>query len=209
MPTAARDLPRDLALPLVSGAEWWYWLGGRPALDLVNTLRERWQRRVETLASPSDLGLWLVRAELLPEAPRVTQSLLDATRDLREAIDLCVEAAVAGSPAPSDAIAHIDGWLVDAGTRPRLALAGDGRPRLGERPPEDPARAAVTSVALDAARMLGTPDEARRVRICASQTCSARFYDRSPAGRRRWCSMALCGNEAKARRHRERVRAAA
>jgi hypothetical protein len=41
-------------------ARWWYWLGGRPALDLVNTLRERWRRRVETLVTPGDLGLWLV-----------------------------------------------------------------------------------------------------------------------------------------------------
>jgi len=62
-------------------------------------------------------------------------------------------------------------------------------------------------VALDAARMLGLPEERARVRICASETCSARFYDRSPAGRRRWCSMALCGNAAKARRHRARAAA--
>ena len=59
-------------------------------------------------------------------------------------------------------------------------------------------------VALDAAQMLGTPAERARIRICASGTCSARFYDRSPAGRRRWCSMQACGNVEKARRHRAR-----
>ena len=59
---SARDLPDDLALPLVTGEPWWYWLGGRPALDLVNTRRERWRRRVETLVTPADLGLWLERA---------------------------------------------------------------------------------------------------------------------------------------------------
>jgi predicted RNA-binding Zn ribbon-like protein len=53
--------------------------------------------------------------------------------------------------------------------------------------------------------MLGT-DERGRLRICASETCSARFFDRSPAGQRRWCSMRTCGNEAKARRHRARLR---
>jgi predicted RNA-binding Zn ribbon-like protein len=206
MPAKARDLPDDLALPLVSGAEWWYWLGGRPALNLVNTLRERWCRQVETLASPRDLGTWLVRAELLPATPRVTRALLDDARDLREAIDLCVEAVVARAPVPRDAVGHIDRWLLDAGARPQLAIAGDGRPRLAEREPTDPARAAVAAIALDAARMLGIEEQARRVRICASDSCSARFYDRSPAAQRRWCSMALCGNEAKARRHRARVR---
>jgi predicted RNA-binding Zn ribbon-like protein len=50
--------------------------------------------------------------------------------------------------------------------------------------------------------MLGTPEQRGRERICAGSTCSARFYDRSPAARRRWCSMAACGNVEKARRYR-------
>jgi predicted RNA-binding Zn ribbon-like protein len=209
MAVTARDLPDDLTLPLESGAEWWYWLGGRPAIDLVNTLRERWRRRVETLVTPNDLGLWLVHAELLPAAPRVTRAALEEARDLREAIDAGLQAALEGRAAPRAAIAQIDGWLTRAWVAPRLALGDDGRPQLGERPLGDPARTALAGVALDAAQMLGTPAQAARIRICASETCSARFYDRSPAGRRRWCSMSLCGNEAKARRHRARVRAAA
>jgi predicted RNA-binding Zn ribbon-like protein len=206
---AARDLPDRLALPLASGAQWWYWLGGRPALDLVNTRRERWRRRVETLVTPADLGLWLVRAELVPDPPRVTRTMLEEARELREAIDACVQAAVAGATAPSSAIGHIDSWLAHAGPRPQLVVGDDGAPALRERPAADSARRALATVALDAARMLGTPAEAGRIRICASATCSARFYDRSPAARRRWCSMALCGNEAKARRHRQRKRALA
>jgi predicted RNA-binding Zn ribbon-like protein len=51
------------------------------------------------------------------------------------------------------------------------------------------------------------PGEVERVRICASQTCSARFFDRSPAGRRRWCSMQTCGSREKMRRMYERKRA--
>jgi len=206
MSTDGRDLPDQLAVPLASGEEWWYWLGGRPALNLVNTLRERWRRGVETLASTTDLGLWLVQAELVPEAPRVSRALLGDARDLREAIDLCVRAAIAGDPAPRAAVREIDRWLPDAAPRLRLTLGDEGMPALDERRPADPARAAVAAIALDAAQMLGTEEQARRVRICASESCSARFYDRSPAARRRWCSMALCGNEAKARRHRARAR---
>jgi predicted RNA-binding Zn ribbon-like protein len=76
---------------------------------------------------------------------------------------------------------------------------------LEERPPADAARAALGAVALDAAAMLGTKEQRARIRICASESCSARFYDRSPARRRRWCSMRTCGNVAKARRHRARA----
>ena len=111
--------------------------------------------------------------------------------------------------AASSAIAPRAARGASAGARPAFAVAADGTPVLGELASADAVRHALGTIALDAARMLGTPAEAARIRVCASATCSARFYDRSPAGRRRWCSMALCGNEAKARRHRERSRSAA
>ncbi len=201
------DLPEDLALPLSSGAPYWYWLGGRPSLDLVNTLRERWRRGVETLCSPQDLGAWLVEAGLMdvPTA-RVPRAVLDDARALREAIDALVAAHLGGRPAPADAVTVVDDWLVFAGERPALRVGDDGVPVLGERPAADSPRRALGVLALDAATMLGTPEGRSRVRICASDTCSARFYDRSPAGRRRWCSMRTCGNAAKARRHRARAR---
>ena len=200
-----RDLPDDLALPLESGAEWWYWLGARPALDFANTRRERWRRQVETLVTPDDLSQWLVAAGLTAAPMRVPRSVLAEARDLREAVDACVRAVVAGDPLPAEAVTLVDDWLVHAGDRPQLRLE-DGVPVLGERAAADSPRRALGMLALDAARMLGTPAERERVRICASDTCSARFYDRSPAGARRWCDMRTCGNAAKARRHRERRR---
>src|SRR5215208_5557286 len=116
----ARDLPDELALPLASGAAWWYWLGGRPALDLVNTLRERWRRRVETLVTPADLGLWLERSGVVAEPGpfAVTPAVLDEARALREAIDACVTALVDGTPAPAEPVALVDSFLVHAGARP-------------------------------------------------------------------------------------------
>jgi predicted RNA-binding Zn ribbon-like protein len=208
LPGRAHDLPEALELPLASGEPWWYWLGGRPALDFANTLRERWRRRVECLVTPDDLSRWLVAAGLAGEKPTVSPAVLAGARELREAIDAAVAATLGGPPTPPAAIACIDAWLAHAGARPQLALGPGGVPVLGERVPADSARHALGTIALDAAAMLGTPAERERIRICASDSCSARFYDRSPAGRRRWCSMATCGNEAKARRHRARSRSA-
>jgi predicted RNA-binding Zn ribbon-like protein len=206
---AGIDLPEDLVLPLETGAPWWYWLGGRPSVDFVNTRRERWRRGVETLVTPGDLGEWLVKAQLLPAPMRVRRAVLHEAHDLREAIDAALVAAVEGEAPPARAVQLIDDWLVHAGTRPLLALGTDGLPALGERPAADSPRRALGTLALDAATMLGMPAQRDRVRICAAEDCSARFYDRSPAGRRRWCSMRQCGNVAKARRHRDRAREAA
>ncbi len=197
-----QDLPEG---PLSSGIPYWYWLGGRPALDFVNTRRERWRRDVECLLSVEEVVIWLVRARLLPQPMRAPASVLAEARELREAIDAGVRAAVERRLPDPAAIALIDDWLALAGSRPALLTDQTGRPVLAERPMADSPRRALGMVAYDAARMLGIEAERARVRICGSDTCSARFYDRSPAARRRWCSMALCGNQHKARRFREKA----
>jgi predicted RNA-binding Zn ribbon-like protein len=204
-----RDLPEDLVLPLATGEPWWYWTGGRPAVDFVNTFRERWRRGVETLVTPRDLANWLVHAGVMDaDAPApVTRAVLTQARDLREAIDALSVAVIEGRPAPAAAITLVDDWLVFAGARPQLVGGTGGVPLLTERAAADSPRRALGMVALDAAAMLGTAEQRDRIRICASETCSGRFFDRSPAGVRRWCSMRTCGNEAKVRRHRQRQRA--
>jgi predicted RNA-binding Zn ribbon-like protein len=200
-----RDLPEDLVLPLATGEPWWYWSGGRPAVDFVNTRRERWRRGVETLVTPDDLATWSVRAGVMDAPAPVPRTVLEQARELREAIDVLIVAQTERRPLPAAAVTLVDDWLVFAGARPQLVPAGDAA-QLTERAAADSPRRALGMVALDAAQMLGT-DQRSRIRICASETCSGRFFDRSPAGRRRWCSMRTCGNATKARRHRERQKA--
>ena len=45
-----------------------------------------------------------------------------------------------------------------------------------------------------------------RLRPCANDECRLFLIDHSKAGTARWCSMALCGNRMKARRHYQRAR---
>jgi predicted RNA-binding Zn ribbon-like protein len=200
------DLPDDLKLPLQSGEPWWYWLGGRSSMDFVNTLRERWWRNVETLVTPGDLVRWLERAGLLSGGAGVQPSpaLLRHARELRESIDRALVGVIAGEPLPASALERIDAWLPEAVPRQTLVAGAPGAPVLCASPPSDPLRRALGELALDAAQMLGT-EQRTRVRVCASDTCSARFYDRSPTAGRVWCSMRGCGNVAKARRHRMRA----
>ncbi|MFB7662769.1 CGNR zinc finger domain-containing protein [Kitasatospora sp. NPDC056138] len=46
---------------------------------------------------------------------------------------------------------------------------------------------------------------AQRIKRCAHPSCVLHFHDVSQNGRRRWCSMAVCGNRAKAARHYVKV----
>jgi predicted RNA-binding Zn ribbon-like protein len=53
-----------------------------------------------------------------------------------------------------------------------------------------------------AALPLLTGEAAGRVRCCPGSQCGWLFLDITRNGRRRWCDMAVCGNRAKAGRHR-------
>jgi predicted RNA-binding Zn ribbon-like protein len=79
------------------------------------------------------------------------------------------------------------------GTRYTFAQVGD---RL------DQARATIAS---SLAQFLAE-DAPSRLRVCANPGCRYLFIDRSPTGRRRWCDMRTCGNQAKVARHRARAR---
>ncbi len=61
-------------------------------------------------------------------------------------------------------------------------------------------------VALSAAELLTSPD-LTRVRECAGRAegCGWLFLDSSRGSGRRWCTMEVCGNRAKARRHYRRA----
>jgi predicted RNA-binding Zn ribbon-like protein len=58
-----------------------------------------------------------------------------------------------------------------------------------------------------AANLLGLLEESpERIRRCQNPACVLWFFDTTRNGTRRWCSMAACGNRAKARRHYDRAR---
>ncbi len=202
-------------------------VGGRPALDLVNTERDA----AEYLDAPEMLLTWAMQAGLLaPDAPfdpAEAEDLLAEVQTLRAAVRLAAQAQAEGTPVPTGALALINAWLdqprayphLMAGTdgpeltiraptasvaRPFAVVWGTDGPMLTTPPTASPLRSAFIAVAEDAARLLGTPDRAR-IRICHNPTCRAFFFDRSQAGHRRWCSMARCGNVAKVQRHRRRA----
>src|SRR3712207_6612570 len=97
----------DAAVAAVAGGRW-DWLGGRPAMDFVNTCRERWRGGVETLCAPEDLIDWLVQAQLLPWRMPAPPGLLEEAWALREAIEQGVRAVAGGEPADRAALRLID-----------------------------------------------------------------------------------------------------
>lgn len=184
-------------------------LGGRACLDLCNTLRGRndyvlGQR--DLLADREALADWFQQAEeeadwLTPAAPAgdPTEAEWQNAVALREAVhDLSL-----GNVRQSD----IDtvNRLAVSGTVP--ALSWDGK-RFSLTAASGPVTVpqVLGLIAADAVDLFATT-ELDRIKECAQPRCGMLFLDTSRGNRRRWCSMATCGNRAKVKRFDDRARA--
>ncbi|MES1937812.1 CGNR zinc finger domain-containing protein [Salinisphaera hydrothermalis] len=67
-------------------------------------------------------------------------------------------------------------------------------------------RVPLWAIAINAVDLLCNEDRMQRLKVCANDPCQWLFLDYSRNGKRRWCSMAECGQEAKIKRLRERRR---
>ncbi|MER6672944.1 CGNR zinc finger domain-containing protein [Streptomyces sp. NPDC000983] len=164
-------------------------LTGEPlSLDLLNT---RWMQDgtlQDLLTDTEGLAVWLAANGLdgtCAADATTLRHLLTARDALRAAVD--------GSP--GEAAARVDAVLAHGRIRPTLTADGPGEvPEF-----HSPAWAPAWLAARDYLRLLSTAPD--RIRACAHEACVLHFFDTSRNGTRRWCSMAACGNRAKASRH--------
>ncbi|MFJ2213055.1 CGNR zinc finger domain-containing protein [Streptomyces sp. NPDC101062] len=180
-------------------------LTGEPvSLDLLNT---RWMYdgvRQDLLAGTEGLRIWLAANGLDRRFPADAASLehvLLAREALAATVDsLGADSSGGDSPGAAAGIERVDAVLGHGRIRATLTAAGPGE----ETEFEDPSWGAAWTAAHDYLNLLrAAPD---RIRGCAHEACILHFFDTSRNGTRRWCSMASCGNRAKASRHYARTR---
>ncbi|MEU1317079.1 CGNR zinc finger domain-containing protein [Streptomyces tibetensis] len=124
----------------------------------------------------------------------ITADETDRARTLRESLRATL-LAHAGHP-PHRAVTPLGALLAEA---PLLVTvdAADGSAALA--PADDRSLYARVAAAVAEALVAGTWT---RLKACEAADCHWAYYDRSPAGRGRWCSMQVCGTRAKMRRYR-------
>ena len=190
--------------------------GGRLCLDFANTVSWRGtDRERDWFGHYEDLMDWGRRANLLSkktadalarEARRDgsgAAGLVEA-RDLRALIHrVMLKIATSGRPRGKD-IAAINAGIASMAPRERLIRKGSGFAWAPGQPDRGVDR--LLSPILWSAADLLTDGELDRVSLCAGPGCGGLFYDVSRNRSRRWCSMADCGNRAKAKRHYARHR---
>jgi predicted RNA-binding Zn ribbon-like protein len=141
---------------------------------------------------------------LARESPRLGATAFARALALRDMLRALLAALAAGEPVRRQWVELVNGILRSDLGYPRLVAREGGWSLAPVALGEDPL-AALVPIARSAAELIeegrGAP-----VRKCASPTCVLYFYDASRTGKRRWCSMAVCGNRMKVAAHARRRR---
>jgi predicted RNA-binding Zn ribbon-like protein len=205
-----------------------FFVGDHMALDFLNSTAAPRGEPIEWLGDGPDLLSWLesagavdpqlaarIRAE--DGAFRALDAVADQARSLREWLRGFV-VRHAGAPLSADAIGELDSLnrlLARDDIYHQIDITEEGESDDGEGPRRafrwrqerrwaTPERL-LQPIAEAIGDLVCTADF-RLVRKCEGASCTLMFYDRTKAHGRRWCSMAVCGNRAKAAAHRAKHR---
>ena len=193
-----------------------FFVGDHLALDFLNSIASPKDVPVEWLRDGADLIDWLERAGVVdPDVAfrfraskdrRALDRIAARAREFRDWLRGFVTRHLGKplTPSAAKALGPLNELLAGDASYPVVEAAG-GEPGLRLRRvrrwagPED----LLNPIAEAAADLICTADF-RLIRACEGPICTLLFLDRTKAHGRRWCSMAVCGNRAKAAAHRAR-----
>ena len=206
-----------------------FFIGDHLALDFLNSSAAPSGREIDWLANGGDLVAWLERAHAVPAnvlahfrahtGSRALDAAASQARELREWFRGFVRKQ-AGKPlgrrvlhdlAPlNQLLARDEAYRQIVISTTSDGEADDGGGLQALRWQVKRRWVSPKSLLLPIAEAMGDlvcQKDFTLVRECEGPICTLWFLDVSKGHARRWCSMAVCGNRAKAAAHRARVRA--
>jgi predicted RNA-binding Zn ribbon-like protein len=200
-----------------------FFFGDHLALDFLNSVASPFGEPLDWIVDGADLMAWLDAARAVPvdvlarfraqTGTRTLDAIATEARELRENFRVFVRRH-AGKPLTRNAMREL-------GNLNEL-LGKDEQYSQVELLPQMPPGEATQALRLGSKRHWRTPDalllplaaamgdlvcnaDFSLVRRCEGSDCTLWFLDVSKRHDRRWCSMAVCGNRAKAAAHRARA----
>jgi predicted RNA-binding Zn ribbon-like protein len=180
-------------------------------LDFVNTVTGRNGRARDWVPSFEAMIDWAAAAGLLPkgrcqrlkrrskQAPAEAARALTSARQLREVLYGILTRCIEGRGGDPKDLQYLHrSWCQAVACHALQSVRGSIRPVLTRSSTD--LRALGNVLAMRAMDLLQDVP-VTRLRQCAGPNCAWVFIDTSKAGRRCWCDMTTCGNDAKARRH--------
>lgn len=184
-----------------------YLIADHKGLEVLNSIGAPYGDEMDWMENGTEFTSWLEAVGLLNAEERaqveaqVEAAELDAAaarvRHLRELFRENLEE-------PSEAfLTELNAIMSGVTGHYKIETQEDGEKAMRFEPRYDCGDDLVVRVAVEIAELICL-NEGDRVRQCDGPTCTYWFRDTSRNNRRRWCSMAVCGNRAKVKAHRAR-----
>lgn len=177
-------------------------VGDNLALDFINTQYGVGPAHRECLVDDASVVAWLKLATVLPKDFKGTpKGLLKLALELRASAKSLVNAA----KSDGDACVDVVNRVLETG-RGAKALDWDSASKSFKvvvQRRHDDAASLLEPVAQALVELL-TDTQLELVRQCEAHDCTLLFHDLTKSHRRRWCSMAVCGNRMKVAAFRSR-----
>lgn len=171
------------------------------ALDLLNTEAGIGIQSIDFWQDGADVVRWLQRVGVQVDAvaPSAMALLLSTAKELRATARELITLRKAGAQGDPQ---KLNSHLARQQSVPVLEWT-DNDVRVVRKPLQQSPLQALDAVTLAVAKLLAEGDFSL-VRQCEHPDCVMWFYDKTKSHRRRWCSMAICGNRHKAAEFRKR-----
>lgn len=195
-------------------------VGDALGLDFLNSIATPVDTPVDWIDDGEGLLRWLEQAGLVPREtlgemraqalPGELDKVADQTRNLREWFRNFVRTHM-GRPLSASALEELEplNRLLERneGFSRIVATHADGDATLALQPMRKwrSPDALLLPVGEALAQFVCTEDFSN-VKACEGSVCTLLFADHTRGHRRRWCSMAMCGNRAKQAAHRHRLK---
>ncbi|HEV2289808.1 MAG TPA: ABATE domain-containing protein [Candidatus Acidoferrales bacterium] len=175
-------------------------IAGNLALDFVNTVADRLGTPRDYFVSVGEFNRWASMRGLLKddESLPLTAQQFQTIHGIREDLYHLFCSLTGGARPAERLLQRLNVRFSKVVKKRRLVVAGREVSWQWDMKKSDPDRA-LGPILLSATELL-TSGLWRKIRQCDDVHCGWLFVDRSRAGRRRWCSMADCGNRAKVHR---------
>lgn len=152
---------------------------------------------IDKIATPAAMQEWLTRHGFDP-GPQLSETDVERAVALREALRALL-LVNNGEPLNGHAIPMLN----SIAGQTQLAVRFDTSGRCALGPAGDAADSVLGELLAIVFRAMANGTWSR-LKACRADTCQWAFYDRSRNRSGTWCSMAICGNRAKARAYRSR-----
>jgi len=154
---------------------------------------------LDLLNDSQELANWAHAAELPLDLTDGTPHSLKKCLELREVLRTVFTAVLNAQGVPSSALNTINQHLLNHATQQELKKV-KGKLELRSIYKYLSVERLLGRIAHEAAVLLES-NQLEKLKKCANPKCILLFVDTSKSGRRRWCSMDVCGNRSKAASH--------